>query len=395
MSNSKKRYIRSNEHILPIINNWKNMKNGDPWRETCEYPLYTDSGLRSDQMNPDWPYAFLNALPIYASPRKVQTGIVLRCAIHGDPFTQISILETEENGYHGGMFYDEASALSSLILGIRVRAGESTRNFGGYVSDPLGRPRATISSPPTLSSRYRSLIAPSLFKVNANLSDLKMLGLLLDLNSSQSVSLLRAARLYQDSLWIIESEPELAWLMLVSALEVAALNWDQKEQTPVDILTTAKSDFSQLLKAKGDDVLELVANEIASHFKVTGKFINFCLKFMPGAPEKRPHANQQIDWSEKGWKIILQKVYSYRSRALHGGHPFPRPMCEPPDRYGDDISMLPCEKATDALAVQILGSNWSAEDLPVSLNTFVIVTRSILLSWWQHIADENSKRNAL
>jgi len=35
------------------------------------------------------------------------------------------------------------------------------------------------------------------------------------------VALTRAARLYQDALWMIESEPSLAWLLLVSAIETA------------------------------------------------------------------------------------------------------------------------------------------------------------------------------
>jgi hypothetical protein len=38
----------------------------------------------------------------------------------------------------------------------------------------------------------------------------------------------RAARLYQDALWIVESEPNLAWIMLVSTVETAAKEWSDK-----------------------------------------------------------------------------------------------------------------------------------------------------------------------
>ncbi|WP_312593949.1 hypothetical protein [Comamonas terrigena] len=395
MINSNNQLLSTGKNNLPIIKNWRNKNNGDSWSATQEYPLYTDAGLHSEQVNDSWPYAFLNALAVDAAPGKIQAGLIFRCAIHGDPFNSVNLQGTEESAYHGGLLYDEASALSSLILGIRVRAGECTRIFGSYVQDPFGRPRATSSSPPTLSRRNRNLIAPSLFKMDSLLSDLSMLDLLLDLNALQSVSLLRAARLYQDSLWIIESEPELAWLMLVSALEVAALSWDQKEQDPVDVLKSAKFDFYQLLKAKGDDIVNLVAQEISSNFRVTSKFVNFCLHFLPNAPETRPQLMHQIDWTRKNWKNILNKVYSYRSRALHGGHPFPRPMCEPPDIYVIGKNLAPCEKGTASISIRTHGSSWNASDLPVSLNTFVQLTRDILLSWWRHIADENSKRNAL
>jgi len=41
------------------------------------------------------------------------------------------------------------------------------------------------------------------------------------LSPEQAIALGRAARLYQDALWLAESEPNLSWLMLVAAVETA------------------------------------------------------------------------------------------------------------------------------------------------------------------------------
>jgi hypothetical protein len=51
---------------------------------------------------------------------------------------------------------------------------------------------------------------------------------------ADQVALIRTARLHQDAVWIAEQEPELAWLMLVSALETGAGRWDRSAGSPID-----------------------------------------------------------------------------------------------------------------------------------------------------------------
>lgn len=374
---------------LPILENWQAQIRNEPRFETQEFPMYTDARLISEVRSGCGPYSFLNALPRPELLGKVQTGFFLRCDFHwAYPFRSGS-LKTDEANYHGGWLQDEASALASLVLGVRVRAGDHSRTFGALNDDPMGTPRANLNSPPTLSLRHGRLIVPSASGQRI-LSELTMLGLLLKLSPPQSVALLRAARLYQDALWIVESEPELAWLMLVSALETAALTWHQKELTSIEILKTAKSEFAKSLDAKGHEILAFVAGEVAPLFKSTAKYQRFCLHFLPAVPTTRPYEYQQVEWTNSNWKRILNKVYEYRSRALHSGIPFPRPMCEPPEMHGPDS--VPSEKGTDALAVRTLGASWNANDLPVSLNTFTQLTQSILIAWWRDMAGDNRSK---
>lgn len=352
-----------------------------------EYPMYTDVRLVGEVKDGCGPYSFLNSLPFHEAPGKIQVGFVFRCAFFGDPMNKHGLFETNEDGYHGGTLSDEISALSSLILGARVRAGDCSRTFGVIGNDPMGSPRSSLNTLPTLSRRNVNFVVPSIASSWRDLKDLSAIKSILELRPAQTISLMRAARLYQDSLWIAESEPELAWLMLVAALESGALSWHQKDQTPVELLKAVKGDFSIELEKHGADVLNLVASEIAQLFQSTSKFINFCSYFLPEAPAGRPPQFWQINWTKKNWKQIFNKIYGYRSRALHQGLPFPRPMCEPPERYGDDS--FPCEKGTSGLAVRTLGSSWHADALPVSLNTFVQLTREILLAWWKRMAADN------
>ena len=45
------------------------------------------------------------------------------------------------------------------------------------------------------------------------------------LQPEQAIALVRSARLYQDALWLGESEPNLCWLKLVVAVETVANCW--------------------------------------------------------------------------------------------------------------------------------------------------------------------------
>lgn len=102
--------------------------------------------------------------------------------------------------------------------------------------DSLGRPVAWDRRPiPTLNVDKNRLVLPDVVNTHS-LDELNRFEWLLKLSASQSVALVRAARLYQDALWIVESEPGLAWLMFVSALEIAANQWQAATGTATERL---------------------------------------------------------------------------------------------------------------------------------------------------------------
>ena len=82
-------------------------------------------------------------------------------------------------------------------------------------------------------------------------------------------------------------------------------------------------------------------------------------------------------------RASMNKIYDYRSRALHGGIPFPAPMCEPP--YSDESWDAPAETPL-GLAAHRMGGVWVAKDMPLLLHTFEYMVRRVLLKWWATLA---------
>lgn len=105
--------------------------------------------------------------------------------------------------------------------------------------------------------------------------------------TSKATALVRAARLYRDALWIAEAEPELSWLLLVSALEVAAVQ-HQAETPSIDVLRASKPALVQRLEAVDTSLAKEVADHLSRELRATARFLAFMLHFLPSPPHERP-----------------------------------------------------------------------------------------------------------
>jgi hypothetical protein len=200
---------------------------------------------------------------------------------------------------------------------------------------------------------------------------------LLRLKPEAATCLIRSARLYQDALWLAESEPALSWLLLASAVETGAVYWRAEKEPALERFKTAKPKlFDYLSKFDDGNAAGRVADAFNDSFGVTRKFLDFMLTFRPEAPTPRP-AWGGIDWSDQSLEAILKIVYRYRSKALHEGKPFPAPMCLPPLRYAGPALT---EKPHGDMSVS--GGTWKEKDVPLLLHTFEYITRKVLLKWW-------------
>lgn len=367
-----------------VLSFW-NIKEYNPEIEPkliSEYPLYTDARVTGELVGDCEPYKFINMIAMHQEHGVVHESIILRILWYVTDNKTFGV-KTDTSTYHGGWISDEITALGSLKLGIRLKSGDETRIFNGYSKDPLGTPRAALTPAPKLLLRGKQLILPSVVKkVNLSvLSELKHLG---RIEEEQYVSLVRAARLYQDALWVAESEPALAWIMLISSIEVVANQRSIDETSPAKKLEDLKPELAKLLiKHGGEQLLQQVAEEITPSLGATSKFIKFCLDFMPDPPEERPIEWGQISWSKTNLKKILNKLYGYRSKALHGGTPFPEPMCRPPEKLSEEWGTL--EKGSAGLACHTLGASWKSDDLPINMNTFNYIVNGILNNWWSSL----------
>ncbi|WP_034087923.1 hypothetical protein [Streptacidiphilus albus] len=78
-------------------------------------------------------------------------------------------------------------------------------------------------------------------------------------------------------------------------------------------------------------------------------------------------------------------IYTYRSRFLHAGAPFPVAMSQT-ILYRDDDGVLPeCPDRSTGHAAQ--DSNWAPSAIPMHLWVFAYITRAALISWWRERAN--------
>ncbi|WP_437667817.1 hypothetical protein [Sorangium sp. So ce1182] len=356
--------------------NWRAALRGERPQYAFEVQLYSDAYITGQvRGSAERPYSFLNAVPAGAIGTFAHV-ITLRVSVHTALQTP-DLSRTDDSRYHGGWLADEISSLAGLLLGIRLRPGGISRDFRS--NDPMGQPRADTSVPesplPRIQSAWIVPRAHETHNLNENLDPL--LDAYPKLSASQAVSLVRAARLYQDAIWVSESEPELAWLLLVSAVEVVATHEQVQTHKPEDMLQLALPALHATLESAGGAAL---VAECAAHVsgltKATARFIGFLLEFLPSEPS-RPDGNVElIPWNKAAIRKAIAKVYEYRSRALHDGTPFPWPMCRPPMFCGTYY------ERPHGSATGFNEATWLARDMPMLLHVFEHIARGAIIQWW-------------
>jgi hypothetical protein len=303
--------------------NWCASVADEPMLGEYECLLYTDAWLTGEVSDGLGPYAFLNLVPFTIEPGRVHGAFVLRSSVRV-LFDSPEMDKTDQSRYHGGDAVDEIVALASLRCGIRLRAGGESRRFdvGG---DPRGQPVARSVRPePSLARKGPRWVLPT---VTGEHSIMAVQGMssFPTLRADQAIALVRSARLYQDALWLAESEPNQSWLLLVSAVETAANLWRSEDGSPLDRLTDSRPEFVKYLNSTG---VEGLAVKVAEAFKDSvgaGKrFREFLLEYLPKPPDKRPPEWAQIDWSPESLSRGFRKVTNIGRRHFTTGCPFRR-----------------------------------------------------------------------
>jgi hypothetical protein len=381
----------SSEPAPASYHNWQAYLQKRPLFARVEIPVYSDAEFSLPPTDGWGPYRFQHAFPA----EQHDPALILFVEEHYRP--EIKMDKTETGGFTGTALGDELAALLSLSLGRRFMAGDATR----------------ILSPPTASEwiitadRSRPMFFRSTATRRLGQRALRLpraaerLDVRVDLIATfarvfptAATALVRAARLYRDALWIAETEPELAWLLLVSALEVAAVHY--QAQTPIiDVLRASKPKLVRRLEGIEPSLPEEVAEHFSRELRATARFLAFVMKFFPEPPLKRPPKDwawARVEWTSDAMKTSLKKIYDLRSRALHEGTPFPPPMSEPPHFARTDWE-APSETII-GLAAASTGGVWTADDLPMSLHTFEFVARGALLKWWSDIVSSEGREGA-
>lgn len=364
--------------------NWQRRRAGAPAQETSEAMLFTDTWI-TGQIPSFGPYVFINTI----AHANTQSGKMIRPAIamrvthyfFDGPTKPSFPMENDFEHYHGGDYLDEMAAMASLFLGVRIKAGGVSRQFE-INGDPFGRPIQYGGKPePQLVIERRPQI-PRLAlpaNLNAGLADLDVFA---DRTVKQTNALIKAARQYQQAVWIADSDPALAWLMLVSAIETAAVEW-RADFTPVQQLETAHPDLvDQIRDSNSPELLEVIAERLKHLTRSTKRFVEFIDTFMPPPPANRPEPYLQISYEKTPLKKGLRSIYGHRSKSLHGGTAFPQPMCEPPQIKVISENTLSVQEKPLGLAMSTKNASWKIDQTPMLLNAFEHIARGALLNWW-------------
>jgi hypothetical protein len=384
--------------MAEIHANWHAMNAGGFFIATFEYPLYSDASVSYSIEDFDSPYHLLDSNAVSTERNVALPSIYLR-AKHYKTEDEPSPSVADPQLHHGGTLADEIAALLSLSGGVRVKAGGATRRFAD--SDRYGqimhwdyRPL-----PGLIVRRHHDMILPTM-PTNLYLNLQRHVTFIDHLTRDACAALVKSARLYQDALWLAESEPALSWLMMVAALETAANHWRSAVGTPEQRLMQSKRKLGEMLVSAGGIAhLRAVALEIEHTLGATKKFIDFVIAHLPAPPERRPDASYQVDWKVKPMKATLSSIYKYRSDALHGGIPFPAPMCAPPQKIFPDGWYE--ERPIMSLRSPVDGKIWTKSDAVMTLDVFSYITQRVLTKWWKtmspwglHPDDASDKRDA-
>jgi hypothetical protein len=324
--------------------NWRAFEAGSSSLGAIEAGCYTDAHVTDEVRRGLGPIQVLNTVPAYEELGRPNMSIVLRIEAHdpGPDLGRIDWSKTAVGPYTGASVEQELAALLSLALGIRCRSGGVTRDFEAGKADPRGTPREFGNVRPYLPPP-RHPGAPVLPDIARTINLTEACELLVRFPAAgpkKAVALVRAARLYEQAVWIAEIDPELSWLLLVSAIESAA----------------------------------------AHAFPQDGprrRFVRFVDTFRPRPPSPR-HPFDRLDWSQMAGHA--EQIYRWRSAALHEGIPFPYAMCIPPRR---DTPTGPPPETPGGLGHASGATVWKAADIPLLLWTFTYIAQGALCRWWR------------
>lgn len=364
------------------ISNWRAFLEGQAMQDIAEASLYTDAHIVGATAAIG-PYTFISTRAHSAHPDALRAELVVRFSRH---LADRARFETKAIGgghYHGGDFLDELAAIVSLFLGVRVQAGGIERLFepgGDPKGDPVRHHQRCVPALP---------MGPAQIPRNRGeraIGDIESARSIVEGSAEHTVALIKAARLYQQAVWVADADPTLAWLMLVGAVETVAETWDTAELPASERLQRWLPPLYDLLAQSAPDVLERAATILAKRTRAARKFIDFIVEFAPAAPATRPVEWLQFSFEEIAIKAAADKIYEHRSNALHGGVSFPLPMCVAPQRIRFSDRQDAAEQEIPFIQASTTRSaSWPPSETPLLLHTFEYIARNAILQWWSSL----------
>jgi hypothetical protein len=134
------------------------------------------------------------------------------------------------------------------------------------------------------------------------------------LDRKDAVTLVRAARQVRDALWVADTDPGLAWLFLVSAVEFIAGREALRGVVESDLLQREMHDLvcCDAPRSRGRAHLAAVAQKLVTGVKATARVLSCVERYLPEPPQNRPEAYACVDW---GWLQRRKVIANYTGTA--------------------------------------------------------------------------------
>ena len=257
----------------------------------------------------------------------------------------------EPSYYHIGGIAEELVSLASLFVRRRLKLG------------PLVRRDDT----PFYYSKKQYLIDKPLVTGHSNLADLSdWLKLVEGLDRNYHQRFILSVRLYHQALLLIEEQPDMAYLNLVSAIEVLCRDTDI-EVSLADIDQKIAKLVSQV---EDEDLRNKIEQAIMKREAfIQRKFVTFILKHIEDdfwtEGERPVHGKIKPEQLP----VLLKRIYDQRSRSLHNGELFP-----------PQVFLAPLEgsEIDPSLRMSVGGRKWEQKDYIPNPHFFERVVNHVL-----------------
>jgi len=316
-----------NKKVMYFIRNKKDVDNPEAEVHSVEYEVVTDANVIGD-LNYG-PYRF----KIWefndkkeGEERKLCLGIREVRQLFSDD--ELFGSQKQPAYYHGGGIADELVSLSSVFLRRRFKITSTVRHD---------------DNPVMFSNNWRKKwVDKSLIQGQSNLEYLsEWLSQVENLESKYHQKFMLAVKMYHQALQAIEEQPDLAYLSLVSAIEV--LCQDTKINKPSLGEGGSNKELVKLLNQIEDENLRnKISKAIVDKDRfISKRFVAFIIENIEDDFWDEPGRPQNGRVEPSGLPKLLAKIYDQRSRTLHNGEPFPVYVMDAPREMDGEIEYAP------------------------------------------------------
>ena len=220
---------------------------------------------------------------------------------------------TKNGYYHGGGSADELIALASLFLRRRLKLGPVVR----------------MGDKPIFFAKSRNWIDKALIEGQSNLGELtEWIKFVEELDIKYHLKFILAVKMYHRALQEIEGQPDIAYLNLVSAIEVLC-----QDTKIADVkLFEINCGLAKLLgKIENEDLRADIEKALLEKERFIGRrFVTFIMNHIDDEFWNYPDRPEHGKINPGDLPFLLKRIYDQRSRTLHSGEPFPPQIFEPP-----------------------------------------------------------------